>query len=237
MSDLISGTVQRLFPKDFEEFAPGKRQWWQKIDLNNLKRAEALWVALVIAIIVLPGIYYWNNFVILLTNAQTAQAQIKVQLQRRKDLLINLTTTLLDYAEHERTMYQYTIDQRQGPPRKKTALLDELNKAGLADLVKKNMAGTGIAPGMATGKIIALAEAYPELKLSENFQKMMEALITTENMLAERRMIYNEQANKYGTYAMSFPNCIYAFIFRFSPADFPFVMIDEDAEQYNRIPY
>ena len=188
-------------------------------------------------LIMLPGIHYWNHFINLMTNAQTAEAQIKVQLQRRKDLLINLTTTLLDYAEHERAMYQYTIDKRHSASRKNTALLDELKKTGLADLAKKNMAGTGMASGLAAGKIMALAEAYPELKLNENFQKMMEALVTTENMLAERRMFYNEEANKYGTYAMSFPNCIYAFIFRFSAGDFPFVKIDKDVERYNRINY
>lgn len=240
MSDITSGAVKRLFPKDFEELAPEKKQWWRKIDFENLKTFEALLVVLVILMIVIPGVHYWNQFINLSTNAQTAQAQIQVQLQRRKDLLINLTTTLLDYAEHERTMYQYTIDKRQGQraSKKNKALLDELKKTGLADMVKKNIAGgTDIAAGMATGKLMALAEAYPELKLSENFQKMMEALVVTEDKLAERRMFYNEEANKFGTYALSFPNCIYAFIFRFSADDFPFVKIDKDVERYKRIRY
>ena len=238
MSRLISDTVKRLFPDDFEELVPAKRHWWQKIDFENLKRKEALWITLGLMVLILPGIYYWNHFVVFLTNAQTAQAQVEVQLQRRKDLLINLTTTLLDYAEHERAMYQYTIDRRQGVPKKKIMLLEELKKAGLADLANKNIGGIdGV-----TAKLIALAEAYPDLKLSANFLKMMDALVDTENKLAEARMFYNERANAYGTYMMSFPNSIYAFIFwsgksKFTPADFPFVKVDKDVVQYNRIKY
>lgn len=233
MSKIISDTVKRIFPEDFEELVPVKKHWWQKIDLENLKKKEALWITLGLLVLILPGIYYWNHFVVLLTNAQTARAQIEVQLQRRKDLLINLTTTLLDYAEHERTMYQYTVDRRQGVSKKNIMLLDELKKAGLADLAMKGM---GTIDG-ATAKLIALAEEYPDLKLSANFQKMMDALVGTEDKLAEARMFYNDKANAYGTYAMSFPNSIYAFIFRFTPKDFPFVKVDKDVAQYNRIKY
>lgn len=233
MNRIASETVKKLFPKDFEEFVPVKKHWWQKIDLENLKKKEALWITLGLLIIILPGIYYWNHFVILLTNAQTAQAQIEVQMQRRKDLLINLTTTLLDYSEHERSMYQYTVDRRQGVSRKNIMLFEELKKAGLADLAKK---GAGTIDG-ATAKLIAIAEAYPELKLSANFLKMMDALVATEDKIAECRMFYNDKANAFGTYAMSFPNCVYAFIFRFSPKKFPFVKVDKDVTQYNRIQY
>jgi LemA protein len=214
---------------------PGKRQWWQKIDLENLKTREALLVALVILLVAIPGIHYWNHLITLYTNTQTAEAQIKVIMQRRKDLSINLTATLLDFAERERTMYEYTIDARHHTPKKNMALLNELKKAGLADLIKKNVPSSDLAAGLVTGKLIALAEAYPDLKLSGNFQKMMEALITTEDKLAERRMFYNEEANRYGTYVLKFPNCIYAFIFRFSANDFAYVKIDKDVERYNRV--
>lgn len=233
MSRIIADTVKRLFPDEFDELIPVRKHWWQKIDFENLKRKEALWIILGISLVALPGIHYWNKFVVLLTNAQTAQAQIEVQLQYRKDLLINLTTTLVDYAEHERAMYQYTIDRRQGASKKSIMLLEELKKTGLADLANKNIAGIDGA----AAKILALAEAYPELKLSANFLKMMDALVTTENKIAECRMAYNEAANKYGTYAMSFPNSIYAFIFRFSSKDFPFVKVDNDVGAYNRIKY
>lgn len=233
MGKIISDTVKRLFPDDFEELVPVKKHWWQKIDFENLKRKEALWITLGLLLVSLPGIYYWNHFVILLTNAQTARAQIEVQLQRRKDLLINLTTTLLDYSEHERSMYQYTVDRRQGVSKKSIMLLEELKKAGLTDLAKS---GTGNIDG-ATAKLLAIAEAYPELKLSANFLKMMDALVATEDKIADCRMFYNDKANAFGTYAMSFPNCIYAFVFGFSPSKFPFVKVDKDVMQYNRIKY
>lgn len=233
MARLISDTLKRLFPDDLEELVPGKRHWWQKIDFENLKKKEALWITLGLLLLTLPGIYYWNKFVVLLTNAQTAQAQIEVQLQRRKDLLINLTTTLVDYAEHERSMYQYMVDRRQGASKKNMMILETLKKQGLTDLATKS---AGSIDG-ATAKLLALAEAYPELKLSANFQKMMDALVATEDKIAERRMVYNEAANKFGTYAMSFPNSIYAFVFRLSPRDFPFVKVDKDVMQYNRIKY
>ena len=192
MSDLMSGTVKRLFPKDFEEVAPGKQPWWQKIDLENLKSFEALLVLLVILLVAVPGIHYWNRLITLYTNTRTAEAQIKVIMQRRKDLSINLTTTLIDFAERERILYQYTIDARHGTPKKNRALLHELKKTGLVDLSKQNLPKPDLAANLVTGKLIALAEAYPDLKLSGNFQKMMDALIATEDKLAERRMFYNE---------------------------------------------
>lgn len=238
MAKPMSDVVKRLFPKDFEELTPVKKHWWKKIDFRNLKSQQGLWVALAFLAVILPGVYYWNHFVVFLTNAQTAQAQIEVQLQRRKDLLINLTKTVVDYAEHERIMFQYMAEKRSGDSQKADMLMEELKKSGLTDLANNkavNLEGV-------KAKLFALAEAYPELKLSENFQKMMEALVATEDKLAERRMIYNEAANKYGTYMMSFPNSIYAFVFwsgksRFVPADFPFVKVDEDVNQYNRILY
>lgn len=233
MGRIALESIKKLFAADFEELEPGKKHWWQKIDFNNLKKKEALWVTLGILLLTLPGIHYWNKFVILLTNAQTAQAQIEVQLQRRKDLLINLTKTLLDYADHERTMFEYMAERRQGVSKKNIMLMEELKKSGLADLANKS-------PGFmnsATARLIALAEAYPELKLSANFQKMMDALVATEDKIAERRMAYNEAANKFGTYAMSFPNSIYAFAFRMSANDFPFVKVDKDVGEYNRIKY
>jgi LemA protein len=233
MSRLFSDTVKRLFPSDFEELEPVKKHWWQKIDFGNLKSKQGILITLLVLAVVLPGVHYWNHFVVFLTNAQTAEAQVGVQLQRRKDLLINLTKTVVDYAEHERVMFQFAAEKRLGNSKKADMLMDVLKKGGLVDLAN---AKTGNLED-AAAKLLALAEAYPELKLSANFQKMMDALVGTEDKLAECRMAYNEAANKFGTYAMSFPNSIYAFIFGFSPSDFPFVTIDKDAGEYNRIQY
>ena len=111
--------------------------------------------------------------------------------------------------------------------------MEELKKSGLTDLANSkavNLEGV-------KAKLFALAEAYPELKLSANFQKMMDALITTEDKIADQRMAYNQKANLFGTYAMQFPNRIYAFVFRLSPKRFPFVKTDKDAIEYNRILY
>lgn len=234
MNRMIAGTIKKLFPNDFEELQPVKRHWWQKIDVSNLKKKEAIWAVLAIAVVVLPAIYYFNQFIVLETNAATARAQVDVQLQRRKDLLINLTTTLIDYAQHERVMFQYMADRRTGPAKNPEALMAELKNSGLMDMVK---AGGAKVPAGALSKLIALAEAYPELKLSANFQKMMDALIATEDKIAEKRMAYNDQGNIFGTYVRQFPQWIYAFVFRYSDKMFPYIAVDKDVGEYNRIKY
>lgn len=228
----ISDVVKKLFPNDFDELVPMKRHWWQKIDLSPLKNK---WMLILggscLAVYFLAMIYYYNQFVIFETNATTDFHQVEVYLQRRKDLMINLTQTVLDYAKHERMTFRYMADKRTDSLNQSKALMAAIKNDGLLEKVKMGDDAGALA------KIMALAEAYPELKLNSNFQKFMDALINIEDKIAERRMIYNATANAYGTYVRQFPQLIYAKMFGQKDTNFPYIKVDSDVEKYNRIKY
>jgi LemA protein len=228
----ISETIKKLFPDDFEELVPVKRHWWQKIDWSYFQSGWRGWiVVLMLAVVVFSGVHYYNRFVILETQVLTDKAQIEAHLQRRKDLLINLTRTVVDYAEHERNMFKYMADTRADSLENKDAFAEAVKKGGILDEAQFD-AGS-LEESLA--KLLAIAEAYPELKLSANFQKLMEALVNIEDRIVERRMAYNDSCNKYGTYIRRFPQNTYAFVLGFKR--YPFLEVDKDVELFNRIEY
>lgn len=230
----LSDAIKQLFPDDFEELVPSKRPWWQKIDFEMLMSGWRVWVfSLAVAIFVLAGIYYWNQFAVLETNTITAQHQIEMHLQRRKDLIINLTRTVIDYADHERQVFTYMADKRvnlkENPSEEKLAAFLEQNKT--PDISKVS----GDKLENLLSNFMALAESYPQLKLSENFQTLMNALINIEDKIVEQRMAYNQFCNLYGTYKMQFPQCIYAFFFM--KKDYDYIKADKDVRLFNRVEY
>ena len=171
---MISETVKRLFPSDFEQLQPLRKHWWQKIDFSHLQKKEGLLAALLAVAIIFVGIYYYNKFIGLSRFTEMEQHQIEVQLQRKRNLAINLAKMVVAYAEHERTMYEYMADKRTESLGKTDMLVDAIKKNGLGDLTQMK---TGNMED-ALAKFMALAEAYPNLKLSENFQKLMVPYLT-----------------------------------------------------------
>lgn len=221
---LIVDTLKKLFPNDFEELVPVRKHWWQKVDFDNLKKKEGLIAFFMIATVLLMGVYYYNKFIELARFTEMEQHQIDVQLQRRKDLSLNLTTMVIDYAEHERTMFQYMADKRADSLQKNDMLLEALNKSGLMNMAKT---GTGNVEE-AVAKLMAIAEAYPDLKLSSNFQKLMDSLVTSEDRIAGSRMEYNKAASLFHAYVRKIPACIYAFIFGYKEEMFHYAELDKD---------
>ncbi|MBF0494552.1 MAG: LemA family protein [Candidatus Omnitrophica bacterium] len=236
MAKMISDTLQKLFPGDFEEFRPVKKHWWEKVDFKNLKSKEAFWVTVVLALILIPAIYDYNKFIELSRFTEMESHQIEVILQRRKDLSINLTRTVIDYAEHERNMFQYMADKRADSLKKTDMLIDALKKSGLVEMMDKMKAGTGGTED-ALAKFMALGEAYPELKLSGNFQKLMDSLVNSEDKIAERRMAYNHAASVFHAYVKQFPACIYAYVYGYREKMFHYIDVDKDVKECNRIKY
>ncbi|MBF0618634.1 MAG: LemA family protein [Candidatus Omnitrophica bacterium] len=232
MNRLTSYTIKKIFAK---ELKPSEKHWWQKIDFENLKSQQAIWIGAGVAVILLSGVYYYNKFIELHRFTEMEQHQIEVMLQRRKDLSFNLTTTVIDYAKHERTMFQYVTNKREETLKNPELLMNALKDAGIMDMVK-NSKGAGSLDQVA-GKFMALAEAYPELKLSANFQKLMDALITSEDRIADRRLAYNHAASVFHAYVRQVPACFYAFIFGYRENMFHYVSVDSDVSQTNRIRY
>ena len=122
-----------------------------------------------------------------------AEAQIKVQLQRRADLIPNLVATVKGYAKQEQTVFGEVAEAR--------AKLAGAVQSG--DL--QQMATANAALRAPLGRLLALAEAYPQLKSNENFRALQDQLEGTENRIAVARQDYNEAVNAYNAYIRRFP--------------------------------
>ncbi len=230
---LISDSVKKLFPSELGELRPVGKHWWEKIDFSNLESREGLLIGIFAAVLVLSGIYYYNRFVDLSRFTEMEQHQIEVQMQRKRNLAINLAKMVIAYAEHERMMFQYMADKRADTLNKSDVIMAALKQGGLADLAN-------IKPEHVEGalsKFMAIAEAYPDLKLSQNFQKLMDALIVSEDRIAASRMEYNKAASVFHTAVRNFPGCIYAFVFGYKEKMFHYAQVDEDVMNPKVVPY
>src|SRR6266550_3978817 len=118
-------------------------------------------------------------------NAQQAKQQISVQLQRRADLVPNLVNTVKGYAQHEEAVFTQVAQAR----------------AGLAGAIQTGdpgqMATANAALNGALGRLIAIAEDYPQLKADQSFLRLQDELAGTENRIASPRNDYNEAVKDY----------------------------------------
>ncbi|MFT7636449.1 MAG: LemA protein [Candidatus Omnitrophota bacterium] len=247
MPNRISETIKKMFPNEFEELVPVKDHWWQRIDWMPVVDGWKLWAAALLTFVMaVYAIYFYNQFVTMQTQVDTEQAQIEAHLQRRKDLIVNLSKTVMDYSTHESRLFRYISDTRSAkanPQESLKAMIGSLGaeqQKGLQGLLKKVGAGDvkgvkGASLEGMLGSLMALAENYPQLKLSGNFQKLMDALINIEDKIVERRMAYNNACNIYGTYIRQVPQKLFAFIFGFK--EYPYVQVDADVRLFNRVHY
>ncbi len=138
-----------------------------------------------------------------------AWSNVETQYQRRSDLIPNLVSTVKGYAAHESSTLEAVIEARS----KATQL-----SVNAADLTPEKLAEYQQAQGAlgsALGKLMMVAEKYPDLKASEQFSELQAQLEGTENRIAEARRRYNEAVQGYNTYIRSFPNNIIAGWFDF----------------------
>jgi LemA protein len=131
-------------------------------------------------------------------NAQQAKQQISVQLQRRADLVPNLVNTVKGYAQHEEAVFTQVAQARAG-------LQGAIQGGDPAQMATANAALTG-----ALGRLIAVAEAYPQLKADQSFLRLQDELAGTENRIATSRSDYNQAVQTYNTYIRRFPQAITA---------------------------
>lgn len=138
-----------------------------------------------------------------------AWSNVENQYQRRSDLIPNLVNTVKGYAQHE----QSTL----------TAVLEARSKAtqitvNADDLTPEKLKEYQAAQGQVTsalGKLLAITEAYPDLKANENFKELQAQLEGTENRISVERRNFNEVVGSYNTYIRKFPQNIMASIFGF----------------------
>ena len=149
----------------------------------------------VIALIILFLIAQYNRLIRLNIGVDEAYAQIEVQLKRRSDLIPNLVEAVKGYAKHEQSTFDAVVTARA--------------KATSASTV----ADTASADGMLTQALrglLAVAEAYPDLKASANFISLQEELATTENKVAFSRQFYNDNVRSLNTAVKTVPTNFFA---------------------------
>ena len=140
----------------------------------------------------------YNRIQTLDEQAAQAKQQIAVQLQRRADLVPNLVNTVKGYAQHEEAVFTQVANARAG-------LLSAIRTADPQQQAAADAQLTG-----ALGRLLAISEAYPQLKADQTFLKLQDELSGTENRIAVSRSDYNAAVNAYNSYIRSFPQKITA---------------------------
>ncbi len=162
-------------------------------------------LAVIIAIIILWFISVQRKLVSMDENINNALSQIGVQLSSRWDALTALLDLTKGYAEHEYKTISDTIKMRSSITSKSTAA--EVN-------AQENILTE------AMGKIMAIAESYPELKANENYIKTMDSVNSYEEMVRKSRLIYNDSVTKLNREIRMFPTSIAAGLLRISSRDY-----------------
>lgn len=159
----------------------------------------AIILVAVIAIIALWGVKTYNACVTSEANVETAWAQVENQYQRRADLIPNLVNTVKGYAAHE----QSTLEQVVAARAQATAIT--LDASTLTpDQIEAYQQAQGQL-STALGRLMAISEAYPDLKANQNFLQLQEQLEGTENRITVARNTFNEQARVFNTMIRRFP--------------------------------
>jgi LemA protein len=155
----------------------------------------------------LMGVY--NKLIALKNRYQNAFAQIEVQLKRRYDLIPNLVETVKGYMAHERETLEAVIQARNQAV---SGLQRAASDPGDPNAIKNLASAEGVLGG-ALGRLMALSEAYPDLKASENMKQLTEELTSTENKVSFSRQAFNDAVTAYNIYRQSFPPAIFAGMF------------------------
>lgn len=164
--------------------------------MNTNRRRLPLPFALAAALV--AGGCGYNTIQTMDEQVNAAESQIKVQLQRRADLIPNLVETVKGFARQESTIFIAVAEAR-------AKLSGAVQAGNLQEMAEANAALT--AP---LGRLLAIAEAYPQLRSNENFRALQDQLEGTENRIAVARQDYNETVNRYNAYIRRFPQVITA---------------------------
>ena len=174
-----------------------------------------VWILVgVVVVLLVWAVFTYNRLVKLRNRVDNGWSQIDVQLRRRYDLIPNLIETVKGYAAHERTVFDEVTSARAAVARASSP-----GAAGAADTML----------GQALGRLFAVAEAYPDLKASQNFQQLQAELTDTEDKIAAARRYYNATVQAYNTATQTFPSLLLAGPFGFRAREFFAAEQDERA--------
>jgi len=165
-----------------------------------------VWILVaIIGLLVVFFIATYNRLVVLRNRIENAWSQIDVQLRRRYDLIPNLIETVKGYAAHEREVFERVTQARA----------QAIAAGGVAAQAQAENMLT-----QALRSLFAVAEAYPQLRASENFQRMQTDLTETENKIMFARQFYNDTVLQYDTARESFPTNFVARFGGFGPREY-----------------
>jgi len=174
------------------------------------------WIVLaVIVAVAIWAVVIYNGLVALRNRFKNAFSQIDVQLKRRYDLIPNLVESVKGYMAHERGTLEAVIKARG-------AAVSAAQTAAAAPGDPAAMRGLAQAEGAlggALGRLLAVFEQYPDLKANQNVLSLQEELTSTENKVAFARQAFNDSVMVYNTKRESFPDNIFAGLFRFAAAE------------------
>lgn len=172
-------------------------------------------IILVVAIVLaIYGVTIYNTLATASQEVESAWANVETQYQRRSDLIPNLVNTVKGYAAHELQTLEGVVAARA---KATSVTIDGAN------MTAEQFAQFTEAQGEVTsalGRLIAVAENYPELKANQNFIELQSQLEGTENRIAVERQRYNEVVKAFNKRVVTFPNNIFASLFGFSKRDF-----------------
>ncbi|MEE8498605.1 MAG: LemA family protein [Acidimicrobiia bacterium] len=157
-------------------------------------------IGIAVGVVVLGIVAIYNRLVRLRNRTDNAWSQVDVQLKRRYDLIPNLVETVKGYASHERDTFEAVVKARA--------------TAQEAGTVEQQAEAEDFLTG-ALRKLFALAEDYPELRASENFQSLQQDLSETEDKISIARQIYNDTTLSYNNAVQTVPSNLIAGMFGF----------------------
>ena len=166
-----------------------------------------LMIIIIVAIIfvVVTVIHLYNNLVSLRNRVKNSYSQIEVQLKRRNDLIPNLVETVKGYAGHEKEVFENVTKARS-------------NVMNASNIDEASTADNQLTGALKT--LFAVAENYPELKATSNFQQLQSELTETEDKISYSRQFYNDVVLKYNNACEQFPSSLFARMFGFKEAEF-----------------
>lgn len=171
----------------------------------------------IIGLLVVVGLWIvskYNGLVRLRNFYRNSFSQIDVQLKRRHDLIPNLVEIAKGYLSHERQTLEAVVEARNSAESARSAAAADPSDAGAI----ARLAGAERGLGGALGRLLAVSEAYPDLKANQTMMQLSEELANTENGVSSARQAYNDSVLKFNNQRESFPTNLVAGLFGFNSA-------------------
>lgn len=185
---------------------------------------------IIIAVVILGGFLLlcgagcskYNSMTRSFQEVESSWSNVETQYQRRADLIPNLESTVKGYAAHEKSTFE-DVTEARAKAGSVNITIDQLDEQTLQKFQQAQNQLSG-----ALKSLLAVSEAYPELKANENFMRFQDELAGTENRIQVARRDYNEVARNYNTQISLFPNNIFAGFFGFTKK--PYFSAQEGAD-------